>query len=516
MKKNYLKRTGTTFLFFLSIFFCNAQVGIGNTNPSSDALLDIGTNSSTAGLRLPRVALTTTNSASPLSAHVSGMLIYNTATAGTGNNAVTPGFYYNDGTNWVRLANNDDWKLAGNAGTNPTNDFVGTTDNQNLIFRTNNLERLRLVNDGRVSVNGPPQFSADRFTVNGANDESSINGYSLGSNGIGIYGENNSTGIGVIGNSFGVGVVGLSTTNIGVWGDGGTGTGVLALTNNSTDFGVNASNSDNSGTGILASGNNLTGGYLISGTGISATGDTGALAYSPISTGNGIIASGNNFIPPFQTLTGGSGGVFNAVTNGIYSYYNTSGDGQGLLIQDAYTAQWNVGAWFLTSYYKIIGAGSVSTIIKDLNDQDVVMFCPESPENFFQDYGHGKLVNGRTHIEIDPILSKNIIVNSEHPLKVFIQLEGDCNGVYVTNKTKYGFDVIELQNGTSNVDFTYSITATRGNEIYINKDTGETKIAKYDKRFPKAPDFKQTNKYEYIKSKTKEYNFDKFKNRKQN
>jgi len=33
---------------------------------------------------------------------------------------------------------------------------------------------------------------------------------------------------------------------------------------------------------------------------------------------------------------------------------------------------------------------------------------------------------------------------------MFIQLEGDCNRVYVSNKSSEGFDVIELQNGQSN------------------------------------------------------------------
>jgi hypothetical protein len=36
------------------------------------------------------------------------------------------------------------WQLSGNTGTNQNTNFVGTTDNQQLIFRTNNLIRMRL------------------------------------------------------------------------------------------------------------------------------------------------------------------------------------------------------------------------------------------------------------------------------------------------------------------------------------------------------------------------------------
>jgi hypothetical protein len=79
-----------------------AQVGIGTTSPNANAALDVS--SATKGLLLPRVPLSATNLASPLSAHVAGMLVYNTATAGSGNTAVVPGVYMNDGTQWILLA----------------------------------------------------------------------------------------------------------------------------------------------------------------------------------------------------------------------------------------------------------------------------------------------------------------------------------------------------------------------------------------------------------------------------
>lgn len=114
-----------------------------------------------------------------------------------------------------------------------------------------------------------------------------------------------------------------------------------------------------------------------------------------------------------------------------------------------------------------------------------------------------KLVNGRAHITIDPILAKNIIVNESHPLKVYITLEGECNGVYVTNKTAGGFDVIELNGGTSNVDFSWSIVATMRDQTVISYD-GKTRTAKYDKRFEKAPPHLETIlEREYVRNKNK-------------
>ena len=69
-----------------------AQVTIGDqTAPDVNAVLDLRSNTK-LGLLLPRLPLQATNLAAPLSAHVAGMVVYNTITAGD----VTPGFYYDD------------------------------------------------------------------------------------------------------------------------------------------------------------------------------------------------------------------------------------------------------------------------------------------------------------------------------------------------------------------------------------------------------------------------------------
>lgn len=115
-KVNYMKKTNLkrkrilmpfkAILLLVAIFgislTMHAQVTIGSGGaPHNDALLDLkenSTGSSTKGLLLPRVSLSSTTSFSPLSAHVAGMAVYNTATTGD----VTPGYYFNDGTRWIR------------------------------------------------------------------------------------------------------------------------------------------------------------------------------------------------------------------------------------------------------------------------------------------------------------------------------------------------------------------------------------------------------------------------------
>jgi len=91
-----------TFITFLGLSSTlMGQVGIGLASPNANAMLDVS--STNKGILLPRVALTATNNPSPLSAHVAGMLVYNTATNSTvAANPVYPGEYYNDGTQWQR------------------------------------------------------------------------------------------------------------------------------------------------------------------------------------------------------------------------------------------------------------------------------------------------------------------------------------------------------------------------------------------------------------------------------
>ncbi|HCA08928.1 tail fiber domain-containing protein [Chryseobacterium sp.] len=44
------------------------------------------------------------------------------------------------------------WRLSGNAGTNPANNFIGTTNNTGFAIRTNNIERMRIANNGNVGI----------------------------------------------------------------------------------------------------------------------------------------------------------------------------------------------------------------------------------------------------------------------------------------------------------------------------------------------------------------------------
>lgn len=110
-------------LAFLAFIAMNAeaQVTIGsNEQPGSGAILDLNEGKTTnkdeseKGLLLPRVKLTSTDhKLSDQTTHVAGMVVYNKETNTSNSDTskwVYPGYYYNDGTQWLRMeARNSNW-----------------------------------------------------------------------------------------------------------------------------------------------------------------------------------------------------------------------------------------------------------------------------------------------------------------------------------------------------------------------------------------------------------------------
>jgi len=121
----------------------------------------------------------------------------------------------------------------------------------------------------------------------------------------------------------------------------------------------------------------------------------------------------------------------------------------------------NGGAYGLY-YTGGIGGTGKNNIIVRTSKGPVSLNVQASPGSWFEDFGSGKLINGKAHIELDPLFLECITISEKYPMKVFIQLTGreGCNGVRVI-KRKTGFDVIEFNNGNSNVTFDYRIVAKR-------------------------------------------------------
>jgi hypothetical protein len=113
-----MKRILLIYLLFPVYAFAQS-VGIGTNVPDASAMLDVTSN--TKGLLIPRM---TEAQKLAIVLPATGLLIWQTD--------ATPGFYYNSGTpggpKWYMLGITDtDWKLNGNAGTDPANQKTTST-----------------------------------------------------------------------------------------------------------------------------------------------------------------------------------------------------------------------------------------------------------------------------------------------------------------------------------------------------------------------------------------------------
>lgn len=154
-----------------------AQVAINSTGAAPNtggghSILDIS--SLTKGLLIPRMTeqqRVNLSTAGPNSAAaLDGLLVYQTDSVGIAGR----GFYYYDFSTpvvgWKHIGwGGETWKLGGNAGTTAAN-FLGTLNNQPLVFRINNFERGRLSASGELQLyyNTPAPAPNELVEVQGA------------------------------------------------------------------------------------------------------------------------------------------------------------------------------------------------------------------------------------------------------------------------------------------------------------------------------------------------------------
>lgn len=102
--------------------------------------------------------------------------------------------------------------------------------------------------------------------------------------------------------------------------------------------------------------------------------------------------------------------------------------------------------------------GSKAALVKHPDGTHRQLYCVESPESWFEDFGGGKLAGGRAEVALENTFAKLVTTRDYH---VFLTPEGDCNGLYVHRKTPNGFEVRELQKGSSAAGFSYRVVARR-------------------------------------------------------
>jgi hypothetical protein len=248
------------------------------------------------------------------------------------------------------------------------------------------------------------------------------------------------SGVGLEGVGSGYGVVGQT----GLTGIAG-GAGVVGVTERPNTFGVLGINGQPGGTAVL-------------GQSLSFNGVMGQIPSS--SNQNAIAIYGQNY----STYAGPGAGA------GGFGVYGLSANGHGLVGATATAGGAAVvgatngvaGALAAAFYGPVAVSGSLtvfgakSAAVAHPDGTHRRLYCVESPESWFEDFGRGQLDCGAADVTIDPDFAAVANVDDYH---VFLTQHGH-NDLAVTEQTPHGFRV-EGRDPTSTTRFSWRIVAKR-------------------------------------------------------
>ena len=257
-----------------------------------------------------------------------------------------------------------------------------------------------------------------------------VQGYAVGVNNAGTFGRNNDLN--------GVGVYGAAPNGTGVHGESANGTAVGARS--ATGHAVYASSTSGYGVvGLSANGNGILGQSNASGAyGVHGVAINGHAVWGQTSAATGVV------------------GISSAAGNGVWGQ---SATGTGVVgYNPAGQAALFVGNVQIQGNLTVTGSYPKSAAVPHPDGSHRRMYCMEGPESMFEDTGSGQLVAGRAQVPLDADFAAVVKTDS---YRVFLTPEGDCKGLYVFGKTPAGFEVRELQGGTSAVPFSYRVLAKR-------------------------------------------------------
>ena len=380
------------------------------------------------------------------------------------------------------------WELTGN--TIGPNDFLGTTNDQPLVIKTNNTEQMHVGTNGNVGVGttspatklhvlGPGggavvvtieqpagmNFVDLKSSQGGGNYGSSLRFIDSGR----INASINSTADGqlrfatngaerlFIGSS---GNIGIGTTNptgpLHILGPTLEPPAGLPAQQNGLLLGLQSTagykciQSYGGPLALNPKGNNV---------GIGTTQPGGMLHI--VSNQVGVLAesSGNFAAGEFLKTTDNNAATLVAINNGNGSALEATSGGTGWAARFVAADALGKGVYISAPSGQpalMVSVGTKSAVVAT-SQGACALYTEESTEVWFTDYGFGHLQNGHTVIRIDPLFAE--AVNLDEPYHVFVQAYGNAT-LYVSQRTSSTFEV-DLREGDSNVEFSYRLVAKR-------------------------------------------------------
>ena len=298
------------------------------------------------------------------------------------------------------------------------------------ITDTGNISATGSISGSSASFSGNTANQIVTVTQNGTGDGLVATAKSTGVKGSGAAtGVLGSGGTGVVGDGIGAGVVGSSSST------GPGSLGVQGVSVSSRGIGVFGFEPTLSNTANSLFGNVVTGVW----------GDVNQGS----NTGEGILATADDTVAILgqNNSTGLPTAMFQNVTTNslgfVFLAKGIAGNECAILVDG-----------------ELDCTGTKSAVVPVEHGRKMVaLYALEAPENWFEDFGSGRLVNGSATVALEATYAQT--VNTRTQYHVFITPKGDCNGLYVTNETAASFEVRELHGGHSSIAFDYRIVAKR-------------------------------------------------------
>jgi hypothetical protein len=326
--------------------------------------------------------------------------------------------------------------IAGEGRAEATHAATGTPGADSLALHVDSVnpgtERTFLVTD--INGNPPAVF------FNGATNSAFSIGQGDGFQGItrkvnsaGVHGRGQATG------GLTVGIFGDTTT---------TGTGIVGSS------GITFLSTTPAGVGVY--------GQSLAESGVGVRGQIP----SAVSTANTIALYGENFSSNAGAGPGAGGfGAygFSAMGHGLVGATGTAGGG-------AVVGSTNgvAGAYAGIFYGQLVVVGAKNAAVPHPDGSHRLLYCMESPESWFEDFGNAKLSSGCATVAIDPEFATVADMSDYH---VFVTPYGNTKGLHIAQRTPTGFTVEEHDAGTSDIAFAWRLVAKR-------KDVDAPRLAK--------------------------------------
>lgn len=367
---------------------------------------------------------------------------------------------------WQNNIANNAWFTTGNAGTNggttlvTGTNFIGTTDNQNLDVRTNNVFRARFSNLGEFFV-GTLNTVLPGDLMNGVGNAAfpwAVNGYT-NFNGAGVYGQitgGTSIYAGVQGEYNGTNAQGAGVRGIALTATAGTN-----FTAPHTGVTGNATTAGTYKFGVFGSGGLTTRSGGVLGNDFGILGALGYYAFSAIDysvygfgqayqvgIGTGRFSNSQNTLSERNTHIGLGiyGGVMGGWVRGLKYGFHAKGETYSLYVD---------GSSYINK--------PMAYLIPVENSSKVATYVATAINPEVTVNGKVALLQGKVFVPFDK--SFKAIISSIDDVVITATPQGKTNGVYIDDISQDGFWIYENNDGVSNAKIAWiAITKIKGQE----------------------------------------------------